>query len=307
MKKQILEILRQSTTLVSGETLSSAVGTSRVSVWKHIRGLQAAGYEIEAASRGYRLIDSPDTPFPWEFPGREKMIHYFDQVSSTMDVARDLARKGCPQMSVVVAERQLNGRGRLKRVWQSGLGGLYFTIVARPDISPVVSGRLSFYAATVLARTLRSQLGVAADLKWPNDILVDGRKLCGMIAEMEAEADKVSFINMGVGINVNNDPTPQEPGAAFLKGILGRSVSRRAFLGAFLDAFEENIDHAAADGVIEEWKRLALTLGRSVKVVVANGVYRGRAVDVDPTGGLVLEQADGSVRTVLFGDCFHQE
>ncbi|GAF85753.1 unnamed protein product, partial [marine sediment metagenome] len=139
MKGQILKILRKENEVVSGEMLSSELGITRVSIWKHIRRLRESGYSIIGTPKGYRLINSPDIPFSWEFPERESQIHYFSEVTSTMDVAKDLARKGCPDFTVVVAGHQKKGRGRLKRIWFSSEGGLYFTIVLRPKISPVVS------------------------------------------------------------------------------------------------------------------------------------------------------------------------
>ena len=119
MKSKILDLFRSAQDIVSGETLSTALGISRVSVWKHIQKLQECGYEIEATPRGYQLLKSPDTPFPWEFPQREGLIHYFPEVSSTMDIAREMARKGHPHFSVVIAGRQTSGRGRLRRTWYS--------------------------------------------------------------------------------------------------------------------------------------------------------------------------------------------
>ena len=134
MKGRILNILRAESGIVSGETISSVLGISRVSIWKHIHKLLEAGYDIRSAPTGYQLVNSPDVLYPWEFPEREKNIHYYAEVSSTMDIARDLARKGCPSFTVVIGGSQTKGRGRLKRSWLSDEGGLYFTVVTRPDI-----------------------------------------------------------------------------------------------------------------------------------------------------------------------------
>jgi BirA family transcriptional regulator, biotin operon repressor / biotin---[acetyl-CoA-carboxylase] ligase len=306
MKTKILQLLRQHSEVISGETLSSELGTSRVSIWKHIRGLQALGYEIEATAKGYRLVRAPDTPFAWEFPQRQERIHFFESVGSTMDVARDLARKGCPRMTVVVAGAQKKGRGRMTRTWRSGRGGLYFTVVVRLPVSPLHIGRVNFYAATVLAQTLREAYGVQADVKWPNDILVAGKKLCGMLSEMEAEGEQVTFVNIGMGINVNNDPVRQEPNATTLKRVLKQTVSRKELLGAFLDRFEQDLDTATSADVIERWKTYTATIGRPVQVVTHNDTIEGRAVDVDPSGALLVEQADGTIKTVVYGDCFHR-
>jgi BirA family biotin operon repressor/biotin-[acetyl-CoA-carboxylase] ligase len=305
MKGQILKILRKENEVVSGEMLSSELGITRVSIWKHIRRLRESGYSIIGTPKGYRLINSPDIPFSWEFPERESQIHYFSEVTSTMDVAKDLARKGCPDFTVVVAGRQKKGRGRLKRIWFSSEGGLYFTIVLRPKISPVVSFKINFSASLVLAQILRNMFGIKAMVKWPNDILVDGKKISGMLSEMEAEADMITFLNIGLGINVNNDPTSEEPMAASLKKVLGREISKKEILARYLEEFEKRLNNVTLDNVISEWKQYTLTLNRHVKIVANHEVSEGFAIDVDENGALVLGLEDGSTKRVIYGDCFH--
>lgn len=305
MKGQILKILRKENEVVSGEMLSSELGITRVSIWKHIRRLRESGYSIIGTPKGYRLINSPDIPFSWEFPERESQIHYFSEVTSTMDVAKDLARKGCPDFTVVVAGRQKKGRGRLKRIWFSSEGGLYFTIVLRPKISPVVSFKINFSASLVLAQILRNMFGIKAMVKWPNDILVDGKKISGMLSEMEAEADMITFLNIGLGINVNNDPTSEEPMAASLKKVLGREISKKEILARYLEEFEKRLNNVTLDNVISEWKQYTLTLNRHVKIVANHEVSEGFAIDVDENGALVLRLEDGSTKRVIYGDCFH--
>ncbi|MCP4751889.1 MAG: biotin--[acetyl-CoA-carboxylase] ligase, partial [Proteobacteria bacterium] len=232
--------------------------------------------------------------------------HYFSEVTSTMESAKNLARKGCPSFSVVIAERQSKGRGRLSRTWHSDKGGLYFTVVVRPRIPPALMSKVSFAAALSLARVLRNDFDVDARVKWPNDILVDERKLSGMLCEMEVEADMVAFLNIGIGINVNNDPVPKEPNAISLKTLLGRDVPRKDVLSRFLDEFEREIDRPNLDHVIPEWKTYTITLNRQVKIVTTSNVIEGRAVDVDDNGALILELADKSLKKIFYGDCFHQ-
>ena len=306
MKGKILKELRSRKDIVSGEFLSSILGISRVSVWKHIHKLQDLGYNILSTPNGYQLLDSPDILFPWEFPGRESNIHYFSELSSTMDTAKDLARKNCPDFTVVVAGRQTKGRGRLNRQWVSDDGGLYFTLVLRPDIPVPISSRVNFLASLTLARVLREMYRIEAAVKWPNDILVDDRKLSGMLSELEAEADRVFFINIGMGINVNNDPTAVEPGAISLKTILGRESSRIKLLSGFLDEFEDRLKNAEFENIISEWKQYTVTLQRQVRIVTQREVTEGLAVDVDENGALVVRLADGSIKKITYGDCFHQ-
>ena len=306
MKGEILKQLRSRKEIVSGEYLSSALGISRVSVWKHIHRLQELGYNVQSTANGYQLFGSPDIPFPWEFGSREDRIHYIAELPSTMDMAKDLARKNCPDFTVVIAGRQAAGRGRLNRQWLSDEGGLYFTLVLRPDIPLPASFRINFLASLTLARMLRDAYGIEADVKWPNDILVDDRKLSGMLSELEAEADRVIFINIGMGINVNNDPAGVEPAAISLKELLGREVSRIELLTRFLDEFEERLKNAELETVISEWKQYTVTLNRLVRIVTRQEVTEGRALDVDDNGALIVEIADGSTEKIIYGDCFHQ-
>jgi BirA family transcriptional regulator, biotin operon repressor / biotin---[acetyl-CoA-carboxylase] ligase len=305
MKGEILKILREAKAVVSGEVLSADLGVSRVSVWKHIQKLQQLGYFIDSVATGYRLRGEPDTPFPWEFPLREKSIHYFPEMASTMDRARQMARNQCPTYTVVIAGEQEKGRGRLKRFWDSSLGGLYFTVVLRVPLPPVHGFRLNFAACVVLANVLKQMFRIDACVKWPNDILVDGKKICGMLSEMEAEGDLLNYFNIGIGINVNNEPGPLAPNAISLKQILGRQVSRKELLAGFLDQLEIRMDTGTLDNVVTEWKKVAVTLGRHVRIVTTRDELQGMARDVDDNGALVLELADGSIRRIVYGDCFH--
>ena len=306
MKGQILNILRTEADVVSGETLSAYLKISRVSIWKHIKKLQEFGYHIKPTPKGYLLKNDPDVLYPWEFGDRELKIHYFDEVNSTMDVAGNLARKNAPHFTVVIAERQTKGRGRLKRSWVSSQGGLYFTIILRPQIPPVLSSRVNFAASMILARTLRNMFHIDARVKWPNDILVHDKKVAGLLSEMEAETDRIAFINIGMGVNVNNDPAPREPMAISLKRILGRSISRKQLLSEFLDEFEHRMNTGTLDNVISEWKTHAMTLGRQVTVVTIHDEFKGIAMDVDNTGALMVKLEDGSIKKIVYGDCFHR-
>ena len=306
MKAEILHILRSQQDLVSGEHLSDTLGISRVSIWKHIQKLRDHGYLIEAAATGYRLVDSPDALFPWEFYGRTDRILYFPEISSTMDVAKKLAREGCEPMTVVVAGKQTSGRGRLQRKWFSDPGGLYFTMVLRPTVPVLESFKIGFLASTTMVKLVNQMFAVDAKVKWPNDILVDGAKLCGMLAEMEAETDRVVFLNIGLGINVNNDPCQMEPTAVSLKSLVGRDVSRRDLLAAFLDLFEKELAQLDLAKVVDEWKNHTMTIGKAVRVVTANAEICGVAEDIDDSGALLIRQKDGSIHRAIYGDCFIQ-
>jgi BirA family transcriptional regulator, biotin operon repressor / biotin---[acetyl-CoA-carboxylase] ligase len=306
MKGEILKLLKAEEGVLSGEKLSEQLGISRVSVWKHIKRLQECGYTIISTPKGYQLTETPDIPFSWEFPRFEDRIHYFPEVDSTMDMARDLARKGADHLSVVIADRQIKGRGRLHRQWFSDSGGLYFTTIVRPVIAPVMSFRITFSASLALVRVLRRLFPIDAKVKWPNDILVEGKKLSGMLSEMETEADLVSYINIGLGINVSNDPRISEPNATSLKILLHHDVSRIEILTHFLNEFENMLLNNESEDIISQWKEYSGTLNRHVKIVTTREQIEGVAKDVDETGALVLELSNGAVKKVVYGDCFYQ-
>jgi len=307
MKRRILQFLQDAKDIVSGEQMSARLGVSRVSVWKHVRGLQAAGYPIESTPKGYRIAGRPDILQPWEFPGREARLHCHREVDSTMSLARRMAREGCPAFTVVTADRQTKGRGRLGRAWHSRPGGLYFTIVLRPDLPPQLSSLTTFAAGLTWVELLEEDYGIAVGLKWPNDMMADERKLSGMLSEMEARGDRLTFVNIGIGLNVNNDPGADEPGAVALSRMAGRPLSRRDLLENFLDRFESRMrDPHGLDHIIAAWRLHAVTLNRPVKIVTTRETIEGTACDVDDTGALILELADGSRQRILHGDCFHQ-
>ncbi|MCB2146974.1 MAG: biotin--[acetyl-CoA-carboxylase] ligase [Deltaproteobacteria bacterium] len=305
-KQKIFNILNRAEGVISGETLSAELGISRVSVWKHIKGLIESGISIISSPTGYRMTLDPDSLVPWAFGARQDRIHYFQETGSTMDEAMVLARKGCADFTVVVAQRQTCGRGRMQRTWLSADGGLYFTVVVRPDIPMMLAGLVNLAAAIDMANLLRSMYQIDTCLKWPNDILVNSHKICGVLSQMEAEGDQVAHMNIGIGLNVNNAPETEEPIAISLRALLGRPVPRREILVAFLDAFEKRMLAFDPHAVLDEWRLNNVTLGRPVRVITVKDRVEGTAVDVDFHGGLILQLADGARQTVMVGDCFHR-
>ena len=252
----------------------------------------------------FKMKNLNDTVFSKDFPGREDKIKYFEEVSSTMDIAREFAQENCPHFTAIIADRQIKGRGRLKRTWISDQGGLYFTLILRPQLSPQESHKVNFLASLVLAKTLRQKYDINAGVKWPNDVLVDGKKISGMLSEMESRGDRIDYINIGIGINVNNDPTAVEPKATSVKKILNRDVSRKELLADFLDAFEDGLNALSSADVISQWKAYTVTLNQNVRIITHNEVSEGIAVDVDQNGALLLSQKDGALKTIVYGDCF---
>ena len=305
MKGKILKALRECGDYLSGETLSSQFGISRVSIWKHIHSLERDGYIIEAAPKGYKLISSPDLLLPYEFPSLEQRIHYFPKVGSTMDIARELATKGAGEGTIVIAEVQVRGRGRLSREWLSPKGGIYFTLILRPKINPAYAPRINLMASVAVATTIRKLYKIKAELKWPNDVLIEGRKVCGILAEMDAETDVVNFINLGIGINANTSVTQFEKTASSLKDAVGREISRKEFLIALLIEIERQQPLLMAADLLEEWKKLSGTLSKYVKIIAPGEVIIGQAMNIDATGALIIRERNGSLKKALAGDCIH--
>jgi BirA family biotin operon repressor/biotin-[acetyl-CoA-carboxylase] ligase len=304
-KKQILKALRDYDDCLSGETLSEQLGISRVSIWKHIRSLKEDGYVIDASARGYRLVSSPDLMLPYEFPGLEERIYYFSEIGSTMDAARELAKKGVGEGTIVIAEAQTRGRGRLSREWLSPKGGIYFTIILRPRISPIYAPRINLMASIAVVATIRKLFGLNAELKWPNDVLIEGRKVCGILAEMDAEMDIVNFVDVGIGINSNTSIAQFEKSVTSLKDRLGKKISRKEFLSALLVEIERWQPLLMKADLLEEWKKLSVTLDKDVRIVAPGEVIVGKAIDIDTTGALIVKEKNGSLKKAMAGDCIH--
>lgn len=305
MKGKVLRALRESQGEISGERLSRELGISRVSIWKHIQNLKQDGYGIEVSKRGYQLISSPDLLFPWEFPELEAKIHHFKQVGTTMDIARELARKG--EEGIVIAESQTQGRGRLGRKWHSPEGGIYFNIILRPKLSPIYAHRINLMAAISVAKAIRKLFDLKAELKWPNDVLIKGKKVCGILAEMEVETDAIKFINLGIGINANFPISQYEGGATSLKEELGREISRKELLSLVLKEIEAEKAKLERADLIEEWKSLSATLGKEVRIIAPGETIEGKAIDIDNSGALIIRKQDDSLATAIAGDCIHLE
>lgn len=305
MRAKILTALREGGNYISGQILSQELGVSRVSVWKHIRSLKEDGYVIEASARGYRLISAPDLLLPCEFSGWEQQVHYFVETSSTMNIAKELVKGGAKEKTIVIAESQTCGRGRLGREWLSPEGGIYVTLILKPKISPIYAPRINLMASIAVARVIRNRYGLKADLKWPNDVLIRGKKVCGVLAEMETETDVINFVNLGIGINANTPISQYARIATSLKEELGKEISRKEFLNSVLKEIDEQQILLTKGDLLEEWKSLSATLGRDVRIMTLGKEIVGRAIDIDTNGALILKSEDGSLNSAIAGDCIH--
>ncbi|WP_276272275.1 biotin--[acetyl-CoA-carboxylase] ligase [Haloarcula litorea] len=293
---------------VSGPALADELAVSRSAVWKHVEALREAGFEIDSGDDGYTLSAVPEFGGPAVEYGLDApfTVEYHDSVPSTNARARDLAADGAGDV-VVLADEQTGGRGRLDRDWHSPSGGIWCSVLVRPDV-PMADAPVFTLAAAVAATRAAREAGVDASIKWPNDVLVDGadgeRKLVGILTEMEGEADRVSWVVVGVGVNANVDPAdlPAEAEPTSLSAELGEPVDRRTFTQRFLELFDDL--RTDPDAVLDEWREYSGTLGREVRVETPDGEVVGEAVDVAFPGALVVETDDGRV-TVSAGDCDH--
>jgi BirA family biotin operon repressor/biotin-[acetyl-CoA-carboxylase] ligase len=303
MRQKILEALYRSKNYVSGETLSKRLGISRVAIWKHIQTLRKEGYVIESSTKGYRLVSSPDLLLPEELPDLGVRVYHFKEITSTMDVARKLAPK--EKEVIVIAETQTKGRGRLGRYWHSAKGGIYFSLILRPKISPLQAHLVNLMAGIAVAKTIRNLFNLKAMLKWPNDVLIDEKKVCGILAEMEAEADIVKFINLGIGINANNEVSYYEKSAISLKEVLGKEISRKELFLQVLREIKKREAFLGSPELINEWKQLSSTFNHQVRIITPTGTIEGQPIDIDDEGALILRTREGNLKRIVAGDCVH--
>ena len=313
-KEQILKRLRENGEFVSGEELSEQLHISRTAVWKSINALRGDGYEIESSTnRGYRLESCPDLYSPaeigagleTEFLGRS--VFCYESVDSTNEEAKRRALAGAPNGSLFVAEQQTGGKGRLGRSWASPTGtGLWFSVLLRPGILPLRVSVTTLLAGLAVNRAVRSLSGCAAKIKWPNDIVIGGKKVCGILTEMAAEIDRIEFVVVGIGVNVNNTAFPENirEKATSVRMESGKSLRRIALLQEILIRFETLLkQNAESDPAFwEEYKKSCVSIGRRVTFTRRGVPVKGTAVDVSPQGELIVQLSGGTRETVTAGE-----
>ena len=318
MRNKILEILRNAgDTYISGEEIADQLGVSRTAVWKHIKEMRAQGYEIESHARsGYSLRVAPDALLAGEINhglntqviGRQIICH--DEIDSTNNEAKRLAREGAADGTVIVAESQTGGKGRLERKFFSPKGkGIWFSVILRPKFLPQEAPKCTLMAAVAVARAM-AEFGLTPGIKWPNDLLYENKKLVGILTEMSAEMDGINYIVIGTGINVNIDqsefPEDIRDVATSLCMMKGEPLPRVKFFQAVLRAMDDLYAQVQAQGfapVLQEWRKYSITLGQEVKVIgVRDGeIYFGKATDIDEDGALLVDTEEGR-KKVLAGD-----
>ena len=316
MRQDILDFLIQhKDEFVSGQQISEQLGISRTAVWKHIRVLKQRGYVIESyTKKGYCLREAPELlseqaieeGLSTKVVGRH--IVYRERVDSTNNVAKKLADEGAPEGTIVVAEEQTGGRGRINRSFLSPFAqGVWFSLILRPNIPPMEVSKMTLLAAVAVARAIRHHGLTDCGIKWPNDILVKGRKMVGILTELNGSAEKVNYIIMGIGVNtgITAEDLPKD-----LQSIVtsfareGVRVSRLALLETLLKEIEGLYQTVCRDGfapVLAEWRALSCMLGQDVTVTSIDKTFSGKAVDIDENGNLLVATPEG-VEVVMAGD-----
>jgi BirA family biotin operon repressor/biotin-[acetyl-CoA-carboxylase] ligase len=315
---KILFALRENPDGVSGAQIAEQLGISRAAVWARIEELRHVGFEIEAGPHfGYRLVDEPNALLADDLLarlGKTKIIgrdiRVFEQTTSTNDVIEKLARDGVKEGVVVFAESQTKGRGRLGRKWISPAHkGLWFSILLRPDLRPQEATQLTVASATALRRAIQNETGLSPEIKWPNDILIGGKKVAGILTELSAEVDRVKHIILGIGLDVNLDagelPAELRKTATSLKIEAGEMVSRAELAAAILR--ELDFDYARICGgkfsaVADEWESHCTTIGKNVTVLIGDRKIRGRAESLDDDGALLVRTEHGHLERIIGGD-----
>lgn len=304
MKEEILRLLRSADGYISGQELCNRFGVSRTAVWKAINQLKEAGYEIEAQqNKGYRLMAAPDLMTEAEIKSLmhtewvAKEVLYFDTIDSTNTKAQELAEKGYPSGTLVVADKQESGKGRRGRSWVSPSGtGIFMTLMIKPDINPNNASMLTLVAALAVAKAITSVTGEEALIKWPNDIVVNGKKVCGILTEMNAQFDYINHIVVGIGINVHNESFPEEisqMASSLMIEAGGKRFHRAQIIAEAMSYFEQYYDTFLKtqdlSALVREYDELLVNRNKSVRVLDPKEPFDGKAMGITPKGELIVD------------------
>ena len=313
MQEKIIHFLKDFDGYVSGEDMSGQLKISRAAVWKYIAQLRNDGYAIAAVPHlGYKLESVPDKLLPHEIRYGLKTkimgveVFSFDTVVSTMDEAFRLGMEGALEGTLICAEAQSKGRGRLGRGWVSPRGkGIYCSLILRPKFAPSQMAQLTFMSAVALFDAIGKTTGLKVNIKWPNDLLINGRKLAGILTELRAEMDQVKFLVIGIGLNVNATSQHLIPEATSLKIETGTNFSRVSLLQEVLRSLEfwyTKFNRGGFTSILDAWKERCGTLNKRVRVIDAVGMVEGTAFDLDSDGGLLIRQDSGVIVKRMAGD-----
>ncbi|WP_297423585.1 biotin--[acetyl-CoA-carboxylase] ligase [Clostridium sp.] len=316
MEEKILNELKKSKNYVSGEYLSSTLNVSRTAIWKHIKNLKSKGYIIEGISnKGYKLIAYPDLLNKTELLPMIKTskigrnIIYFDDIDSTNIKAKELAQKDAENGTIVIAEKQTLGSGRFNRKWVSPSGGLWFTLILRPTLPPTEAPKITQIAAASVYKTLK-KFNIDVTIKWPNDILLNNKKLCGILAEMKCDMDSVHYLVLGIGMNINIDKNDFDESikstATSLKVECKKEFKRSTILSEFLSYFEELyykfIDNLDLSETISICRDNSNIFGKQAKLITYNKEEIVTCISLSDAGDLIVKDSNGNEKAVLTGE-----
>jgi BirA family biotin operon repressor/biotin-[acetyl-CoA-carboxylase] ligase len=318
MKESLLHMLTENEgEFVSGQQISEKLNCSRTAIWKHVSELRKAGYSIEAVQkRGYRLLTSPDLVTPEEvslYTGNGtfgKKVIYDSTVKSTQEIAHQLAREGAPEGSIVLADEQTGGRGRLGRAWQSPSGtGIWMSLILRPEIPLQKAPQLTLLIAVAATKAIENVTGLDVAIKWPNDLLIKGKKIAGILTELQAEADSIHSVIVGIGMNVNQEKKHFSEEIAEIATSLsiesGQTYKRAEIIGSILKEIEDLYHNYLENGftvVKLLWEARAFSLGKRITARSFTGSITGYAKGITDEGVLLLEDDHGKVHQIYSAD-----
>ncbi len=315
MKTKILTALREAGDYISGQQLCEQLGVSRTAVWKVIKQLREAGYQIVSVqNKGYKLVEAPDILSEEELKSLRKTrwagveTRYYPVLDSTNIKAGQLAQEGYPHGTLVVADRQEAGRGRRGKGWSSPSGlNVYMTLMLKPKIAIGNASMLTLVAALAVAQAIRRQAQLEAGIKWPNDIVLSGKKVCGILTELSVQIDYIDHLVIGIGINVHNESFPEEIAQTATSLFLetGRHFSRAKVIEDVLEYFEQYYDvylkTQDLSGLMEEYNAMLANRGKIVRVLDPKEPFEGVAIGIDERGELLVN-SEGEVRKVISGE-----
>lgn len=314
MKTKILNLLKNATEFISGEDISRQLGISRTAVWKYINSLRDEGYIIDSiTNKGYKLTECPDIldsniindGLNINFVG--KKIEILKTVDSTNEEIKRRAAKNAESGLIIASDEQTAGKGRLGRTWKTNNGGIHFTVLIRPELSPADISSVTLASGYAVCLAIRKYTGCDAKIKWPNDIIINNKKVCGILTEMAAQSDRLDFVAIGIGINVNHTDFPDEIKSKATSLFLetGKKIDRNDFFRCvinYLDKVLSSFLVSVSLDDIQSFKKLCATIGKKVKVNRNNKIIEGTAIDITSIGELVICDNDGKEILINSGE-----
>ena len=304
---------------LSGQDLSDVLKISRVAVWKHIKKIQTLGYKIESKQKlGYRLIDDTEKLLPWEIT-RDlktkligKRVYYFEEIDSTQNFAQNIAADKKENGTIIIAEKQTSGRGRLDRKWTSPKGGIWFSLIIHPKFDVSSSTLIPILSAVALSKSIKSVLDIETEVKWPNDITMNGKKVAGVLVDASFQTNSIDYLILGIGINFDIDTkklekrltkTPNFYGIDSLRGKENKTPPK-TLLKEFLLQFEKNLfqlDKGEKSKIIKEWTKRAAGIGKKITINTSNGKISGISQGIDNDGALKIKTRN-EIKKIYVGD-----